>query len=73
MQVIDNVVNLVGGIEMGLPLPEKYLKENSNVQVIDITDLNINPKLGQHYFEGKLYTDEEWIKKFPIDGSELTI
>ncbi len=64
-QVMGNdIVNLVGGSEVGLPLPQEYLDENSHIKCIDITNIYPQPTAGQKYTvtpecpEG-FFTDDE--------------
>ncbi|MGL5438792.1 MAG: hypothetical protein ACRDA4_00190 [Filifactoraceae bacterium] len=55
---VDNemgIVSLVGGEDVGLPLPEEFLKKASHIKNIDITELKLQPKEGWIYFEGKFY------------------
>lgn len=37
-QVINGIVNLIGGAEVGLPLPQHCLEENKNVLNIKISE-----------------------------------
>ncbi len=64
-QVMGNqIVNLIGGSEVGLPLPQEYLDENPHIKCIDITDVSPQPVVGQKYtvtpeFPQGFFTDEE--------------
>lgn len=65
-QVVNSIVNLIGGEEVGLPLPPEFLKENPNVLNIEITE-STNVKTGDYYEGGEFYDAEAWYEKHPVD------
>lgn len=67
-QIIDNQVSLIGDEEVGLPLSKEFLTDNPHVLCIDITDLEIKPKMCDYYEGGKFYTAEEWNKMLSCES-----
>ena len=59
-QVLDGRVNLVGGAEMGLPLPEWFLEVNPHVLNIDISAMESPPEVGDYYVEGVFLSPGEY-------------
>lgn len=55
-QVVNGIVNLIGGAEVGLP----HNNVSDAVQVVDITGLEVKPK------EGWFYVDGEFAKSLPV-------
>lgn|GEM_PF-6268756 len=60
-QIIDDVVQFTGGEEVGLPLPQDYLKANPYLLNLDITDEPwCDEVLPNHYiFRGRFYKSIE--------------
>ena len=54
-QIVNGVVNLIGGEEVGLP----HDNISDSVKVIDITELEIKPQ------EGWFYIDNEFVQHIP--------
>ncbi len=59
----NNIVNLIGGLEVGLPLPQSFLDENPEIKCIDISNENPQPRVGQKYivneeFPNGIFVDE---------------
>ena len=65
-QVIDGFVNLIGGEEIGLPLPKYYLQENPDILNIDITEMEEKPQVGYYYVDGTFYSPEEYQEMNPV-------
>ncbi len=63
-QIIDNRVILIGGSEVGLPLPDWYLAKNENVLNIPVE--NGQASVGDYYQNGEFMTEEEYLKQFNI-------
>lgn len=63
-QSVDNIVNLIGGKDVGLPLPDEFLRNSPNIENVDITDLTIKPKVGDYCKDGIFYTTEEWYNNY---------
>ena len=49
IQVVDNVVNLIGSKDVGLPLPQTYLDDNPHVLCLDSSNYDTLPKVGYFY------------------------
>lgn len=50
-QVVNGVINLIGGTEVGLP----HNIINDKIRVIDITDMEENPQEGWFYINGGFF------------------
>lgn len=65
-QVVDGVVNLIGGAEVGLP----HDVINERIQVIDITDFEEKPQEGWFYTDGVFLEDVSELMPEPEIPSE---
>lgn len=65
-QVVDGVVNLIGGAEVGLP----HDVINERIQVIDITDFEEKPQEGWFYIDGVFLEDVSELMPEPEIPSE---
>lgn len=52
---MDEIVNLIGGEDVGLPLPQELLHNGSRLQCIDITDMTNKPVVGDYCKDGLFY------------------
>ena len=59
-QVVDTQVNLIGGEDLGLPLPESFLLVNPNILNIDISAMESPPAVGDYYVEGVFLSPREY-------------
>lgn len=62
-QVINNVINLIGGQDVGLPLHENFLAKYADILCIDITKLELKPQVGYLYEDGAFHSPEEFEMK----------
>ena len=69
-QIVDNVVNLIGGNDVGLP--HNFI--NDKIQVIDITDIEEKPQEGWFYVNGEFlsfYNQQKELNQ--LDRMESTL
>ena len=59
IQVAGNIVTLIGGAEVGLPLSEGFLTSRPEVLCLQASDFNKLPGVGDYYNDGEFYTQEE--------------
>lgn len=62
VQVVDNVVNLIGDESVGLPLSEKFLDEHPNISCIAFKNSKSLPSIGDYYIDGKFMAPEEYFE-----------
>ncbi len=49
IQIVNNRVNLIGGLEVGLPLPNDYLDSHPDIKNLDASCYESLPAIGDYY------------------------